>query len=71
MIRAAATEATSMLHMRSCSAASARHAAAGAYGRALDLAGNAAAGAYGRALDLAGNAAERSFVERRLAEARS
>jgi predicted RNA polymerase sigma factor len=45
-----------MPHVRSCSAASAR---------------NAAAGAYGRALDLAGNAAERSFVERRLAEARS
>ena len=32
---------------------------------------DAAADAYGRALDLAGNAAERSFLERRLAEARS
>jgi RNA polymerase sigma-70 factor, ECF subfamily len=32
---------------------------------------DAAAAAYGRALDLAGNAAERSFLERRLAEARS
>jgi RNA polymerase sigma-70 factor, ECF subfamily len=32
---------------------------------------DAAAGAYVRALDLAGNAAERAFLERRLAEARS
>jgi RNA polymerase sigma-70 factor (ECF subfamily) len=32
---------------------------------------DAAADAYSRALDLAGSAAERSFVERRLAEARS
>ena len=32
---------------------------------------DAAADAYSRALDLAGNAAERSFLERRLAEARS
>jgi RNA polymerase sigma-70 factor (ECF subfamily) len=32
---------------------------------------DAASDAYGRALDLAGNAAERSFLERRLAEARS
>jgi RNA polymerase sigma-70 factor, ECF subfamily len=32
---------------------------------------DAAAAAYSRALDLAGNAAERSFLERRLAEARS
>jgi RNA polymerase sigma-70 factor, ECF subfamily len=32
---------------------------------------DAAADAYDRALDLAGNAAERSFLERRLAEARS
>jgi len=32
---------------------------------------DAAAAAYSRALDLAGNAAESSFLERRLAEARS
>jgi RNA polymerase sigma-70 factor (ECF subfamily) len=32
---------------------------------------DAAAAAYSRALDLAGNAAERSFLERRLADARS
>jgi RNA polymerase sigma-70 factor (ECF subfamily) len=46
------------------------HAARAELLRRLD-AREAAAGAYGRALELAGNAAERAFLERRLAEART
>ena len=57
VIRAAATEATSVPHVPN------------RLGR-LGVR-DAAAHAYGRALDLAGSAAERSFLERRLAEARS
>ena len=50
VIRAAATEATSMPHVPNCSAAlGARDAAADAYARALELAGNAAERASSRA----------------------